>query len=249
MVSASSNTARGTSRNDSAVPMGLAAEVSDSLPALKCRAILFASLTGRTSDDLMMVHRTNLGRLRVLRRTFCSGLETTFDHFDKHPEPDMKRPKLPFSADGPLPCPEIARLMHFADALRTNYNGQTPEGDRHLCRPWPGLSNCWHALPRAALRLPGAPVSGPFGYAIVPAAQSKLTQPVIVQHVAAHQVVIRAMSHNRRGEPADVITSSTKGGTSRLCGGLRPGRRRLGAAPCPWDKQGICLPTWERISF
>jgi hypothetical protein len=77
-----------------------------------------ASLIGRSSDDLMMVHRTNPGRLRILRHTFSSGLESTFDLFHKHPEPDMKWQKLPFSAVGALPCPEMAGPMHFVDALR-----------------------------------------------------------------------------------------------------------------------------------
>jgi hypothetical protein len=87
--------------------------------------------TGRRSDELMMVHRINPARLRILRHTFCSGLESTFPHRDKHPEPDMKWQKLLFLAVGPLPCPKMAGQMHFAEALRTRINGQTPE----LCCP------------------------------------------------------------------------------------------------------------------
>ena len=49
------------------------------VPALKCRATLVASLTGRSSEDLMMVHQTNQVRLRILRHTFCPGLESTLD--------------------------------------------------------------------------------------------------------------------------------------------------------------------------
>ena len=105
------------------------------VPALKCRAILRASLTGRTSDDLMIVHRTSRARLRIFHHKFWSGLENTFEHFEKHTEPERKQRVLPFLALGLLLCIEIAGSMSFADALRTNNDGQTPERGRRATQP------------------------------------------------------------------------------------------------------------------
>jgi hypothetical protein len=55
-----------------------------------------------------MVHRTNRARLRISRHLFCSGFESTFEHFDKHPEPDMKRQKLPLSNAGFGLCKQMS---------------------------------------------------------------------------------------------------------------------------------------------
>ena len=46
------------------------------VPALKCRATFVASLVGRRSDDLIMIHQTNLLRLQILRQPFCSNLKS-----------------------------------------------------------------------------------------------------------------------------------------------------------------------------
>jgi hypothetical protein len=43
-----------------------------------------------------------------------------------------------------------------------NQLSEPGKGDRHFCRPLGGLVHCWHGIPRAALRLPGA-VFGPVG--------------------------------------------------------------------------------------
>jgi hypothetical protein len=41
-----------------------------------------------------MIHRTNPVRLRILRQPLCSSLESFLDHFEKHPEADMKRQRI-----------------------------------------------------------------------------------------------------------------------------------------------------------
>ena len=42
-------------------------------------------------------------------------------------------------------------------------NGVSPGRATDISVALPGLVHCWHSIPRAALRLPGAIVSGPFG--------------------------------------------------------------------------------------
>jgi hypothetical protein len=125
-VNSSSNGMRGTSGNDSAVPTGLESEVHDS-PGTEVPGYSLCVPNGTRSDDSTMIHQTNLVRLRILRDTFCFDFESILDHFGKHPVPDMKQPKLSFSALGSSACPKIAGSVCLADELRTNYNGRTPD--------------------------------------------------------------------------------------------------------------------------